>query len=226
MKNLIKQVWIQVIFILLFSGFMGFTNPVSMAQGENYNNPAWAPPYYPGVRYYYFPDIEVYYDLSNQDFVYLDDGQWQFSNTLPSVYANFDLYDGYEIALDVNVYQPWMHNQFYLSNYPRYYYRSLYRNETAGSIRGFNENAKKPFLTTPVERKRMGELSKNNKTVVTARVTRQPQQSNYYGKNIGQPVKVQSQMRQPKQSSQSHINNNKSTGMHSSGSAGESHEKR
>ncbi len=130
--------------------------------------------------------------------------QWLFSNTLPAMYSNYDLYDGYEIALDVDVYQPWMHNQFYLSNYPRYYYRSLYRNETAGSIRGFNENARKLFLTTPAERTWMSVLAKNNKTVVMAKATREPQKSNYYGKNIGQPVKVQSQMRQPKQTAQAH----------------------
>ena len=205
MKNLIKNTWITAMIVLLSSGFMGYTTTSSFARGENYSNPAWAPPYYAGVRYYYIPDIEVYYDLSNQDFVYLDDGQWLFSNTLPAMYSNYDLYDCYAVALNVDVYQPWMHNQFYLSNYPRYYYRSLYRNQTAGSIRGFNENAKKPFLTTPAERTHMSELSKNNRTPVITKATRQPQKSNYYGKNIGQPVRVQSQMRQPRQTVQAHV---------------------
>ena len=226
MKNLFKNRWITIILILFFTGFMGYSNSSSIAKGENYTNPAWAPPYYSGVRYYYIPDIEVYYDLDNQDFVYLEDGQWLFSNTLPAIYSNYDLYDGYEIALDVDVYQPWMHNQFYLSNYPRYYYRSLYRNETAGSIRGFNENARKPFLTTPAERARMSGIAKNNKTVVTSKTTREPQKSNYYGKNIGQPVKVQSQMRQPKQITQAHINNNAGGQRHESSGGGESHSKR
>lgn len=191
---------ILLLFCLLTSCYI---NP-TLAQGEQYSNPGWAPPYYPGVRYYYIPDIETYYDLSNQDFVYLDDGQWLFSNTLPSMYSSYDLYNGYVIALDANVYQPWMHHHFYVSNYPRYYYRSLYRDDVVGSVRGFNENVKKPFLTTPAERTRMSELSKNNKTVVVSKATRQPQKINYYGKNIGQPVKVQPQMRQPRQTPQSH----------------------
>jgi hypothetical protein len=153
------------------------------------------------VRYYYLPDIETYYDLSNQDFVYLENGQWLFSNSLPSMYSSYDLYNGFEVALNIGVYQPWMHHHFYVSNYPRYYYHSLYHSSDAGSIRGFNENVKKPFYSSPEDRARRTELSKTTRTVVAPKVTRQPQQPNYYGRNIGQPVRVQPQMRTTRQTS-------------------------
>jgi hypothetical protein len=239
MKKLFKNLSIAILLTFILSGFTGCYSSSSLAVGEQYSNPAWAPPYYPGVRYYYLPDIEVYYDLSNQDFVYLDDGQWIFSNTLPSMYSNYDLYNCYAVALNVDVYQPWMHYHYYGSNYPRYYYKSLYRNSEAGSIRGFNENAKKPYLTNSAERSRMSEVSKNNHEIITPKATRAPQQSNYYGKNIGQPVKVQSQMRQPvnvqsqrtqptrQQPSSPHVNNgNNNQGHAPAGGGGENHERR
>lgn len=115
---------------------------------------------------------------------------------MPPIYSGYDLYDGYEIALDINVFQPWMHHHFYLSHYPRYYYNSVYHGTEIGNIRGFNENVEKPFYTTPADRARMSELSKNDKSEKQVKMTRQPQKPNYYGKTIGQHVRVQPQMRE------------------------------
>jgi hypothetical protein len=161
-----------------------------------YSSPPWAPAYYPGVRYYYIPDIETYYDLSNQDFVYLDNGQWLFSYELPSIYSGFDLYNAYMIALDQDVFQPWMHHQFYVSNYPRFYYRSVYKDAAYANIRGFNENEQKPFYSTQEDRNRTNELRNNVNTERKTESSRPPQNINYYGRNIGQTVRVQSQMRE------------------------------
>jgi hypothetical protein len=72
-------------------------------------------------------------------------------------------------------------------------------------------------------------LSKNNHVAVTPRATRAPQQSNYYGKNIGQPVKVQPQMRQPSQhSAPAHMSTGRTDthGSSGSGGGGENHERR
>jgi len=202
MKKIAKSTCIIIGFILLSSGLTGCFTTSAISGGIQYSNPDWAPEYYPGVRYYYLPDIETYYDLSNQDFVYLDNGQWLFSNTLPSMYSGYNLYNGYEIALDIDVFQPWMHHHLYLSNYPRYYYHSVYNNSEIGNIRGFNENVKTPFYITPADRTRNTQLSRNNKALAIPKITRQPQQPNYYGKNIGRPVKVQSQMRRARQVTQ------------------------
>jgi hypothetical protein len=199
MKKLFKSTFFAFALLILSYGLTGCFPMSSISGEEQYSNPDWAPSYYQGVRYYYLPDIETYYDLSKQDFVYLNNGQWLFSNTLPPMYSGYDLYNGYEIALNVGVYQPWMHHHFYLSNYPRYYYRSIYRNNEEGNIRGFNENVKKPFYSTTEDRTRRTELSKTSKPEIIPRVTRPPQPSNYYGRNIGQPVRVQPQMRQVRQ---------------------------
>lgn len=206
MKTIFKNACIATVFVLLLSGLTGCFTTATLSDGEQYSNPSWAPPYYAGVRYYYLPDIETYYDLTNQDFVYLDNGQWLFSNTLPSMYSGYDLYNGFEIALDIDVYQPWMHHHFYVSHYPRYYYHSLYRNAEAGSIRGFNENERKPFYSSPQDKGRRTELSKTFKTENNVKITRPSQKVNYYGRNIGQHVRVQPQMRQSRQPAQRNTN--------------------
>jgi len=202
MQNIFKNTSIIILFIILFSTLNGCYPISSVSVGTQYSNPAWATDYYSGVRYYYFPDIETYYDLANQDFVYLDNGQWMFSNSLPSMYSGYNLYTSYEIALNVNVYEPWMHHHYYVSNYPRYYYRSLYHGTDINNIRGYNENVRKPIYTSAIRRTQMNELSRNNKSDVQFKMTRQPRDPNYYGKSIGQSVKVQRQMRQINQSSQ------------------------
>lgn len=109
--------------------------------------PSWAPEYgnISQVRYYYLPDIEAYYDVFNHEFVYMDNGSWMFSPTLPPMYSWYDLYGGYTVVLNYRVHQPWMHFHYYLSNYPRYYYQTVYRNAYGNSdrlLRGFNENTR------------------------------------------------------------------------------------
>jgi hypothetical protein len=190
---------LKACYVILILALNGCATTSIENQAVQYSNPSWAPAYYPGVRYYYFPDIETYYDLSNQEFVYLDNGQWLFSHTLPPIYSGYDLYNGYMIALNQDVYQPWMHHQFYVSNYPRFYYRSLYNNTGNQNVRGFNENERKPFNWTQEDRDRMNELRQNDNADRKHENSRPPQNSNYYGKQIGQPVKVQPQMRENEQ---------------------------
>jgi hypothetical protein len=202
--KLLKKIGIVTVHVILFSAINGCVTPSLVNQRMQYSNPPWAPAYYPGVRYYYMPDIETYYDLSNQDFVYLDNGQWFFSNTLPSIFRGYDLYNGYVIALNRGVYQPWMHHQFYVSNYPRFYYRSVYNNTEIANVRGFNENERKPFQWKQEDRDRMNELRKKDNPERKYESSRPPQNSNYYGRHIGQPVKVQPHMRENKQGTQGH----------------------
>ena len=195
MKTL-KQTGIITTLVILLTVLNSYGAVPALPQRGRIVNPDWAPAYFPGVRYYYIPDIETFYDLENQDFIYLDDGQWVFSDYLPPMYSGFDLYNAYVVALDQNVYQPWMHYHLYVSNYPRFYYRNRYNRDEIAHIRGFNENQRRPIEWTPADRNRMTELHRNSPAVRTPHNTRPPQNINYYGRNIGQPVKVKPQMRQ------------------------------
>ena len=112
------------------------------AYDYSHNNPAWAPPYYPGARYYYFPDIECYYDLATRDFIVLNMGQWMFVPSIAPFYTTYDLYSSYIIVINTRVYQPWMHHHYYIRSYPRYYYIDYYDYSNIPYVRGFNENQK------------------------------------------------------------------------------------
>lgn len=54
--------------------------------------PSW---FYPNrlevVRYVYFPEISIYYDLTARTYLYLDGGIWVRRNILPPRYQNYDL---------------------------------------------------------------------------------------------------------------------------------------
>lgn len=205
MKTL-KKISVISAFVISLYGLSGCSTPSYMAFDVQYTNPSWAPPYYEGVRYYYLPDIEVYYDLSQEEFVYLDNGQWFFSPVLPTFYADYDLFTGFVIILDIHVYHPWLHHQDYVSHYPRYYYHSVYRNADMSAIRGFSENEKKPVYWKEEDRNKINDLRKNDQGQIRRDIHLQPQPSNYYGKKIGQPVKVTPQMKENKIKSQKREN--------------------
>jgi hypothetical protein len=116
------------------------TRPIAVA-------PPWAPAYEDGlaVRYYYLPDYEVYYDVWDHEFAYLDEGRWVFTRELPGPYAAIDLSSAFVVVLNDRVYEPWMHHQYYVAHYPRYYYMSVYGDREGRQLRGFNENGARPL---------------------------------------------------------------------------------
>ena len=62
--------------------------------------PAWGPAGYDFVDYYYFPDIDVYYNVPNQKFVFEQRGVWQSKSSLPVRYAGFYLYRAYNVVIN------------------------------------------------------------------------------------------------------------------------------
>ena len=78
--------------ILLGLLFMFSCGPVVISSRPNYRPPNW---FYPNrlevVRYVYFPEFSVYYDLSAQTYLYLDGGVWVRRRELPPRYRNIDL---------------------------------------------------------------------------------------------------------------------------------------
>ena len=61
--------------------------------------PAWGPAGYSGVRYYYIPGVESYYDVDASKFIYNDNGVWVHRSTLPSRYRRYDLYKGHKVVM-------------------------------------------------------------------------------------------------------------------------------
>lgn len=137
----------------LFTGCM-MMSPVRTVTTVSYENPQWAPPYHSGARYYYLPDLELYYDLSTREFIYLVDGRWQFSPYVPGIYRDYDLDNCFCVVLNVEVYRPWLHHQYYISHYPRYYYRDYYDHSGIPYVRAYNENLRRAVYWNADQRHR------------------------------------------------------------------------
>jgi len=63
------------------------------------SQPAWAPVGYEDSRFYYLPDVEAYYDVSNSMFIYYEGNSWIHRSYLPNRYRNYDLYSGYKVEM-------------------------------------------------------------------------------------------------------------------------------
>lgn len=61
--------------------------------------PMWGPAENTQVRYYYIPDIESYYDIQSEMFIFYSGNRWIRSAYLPRQYRNYDLYNGYKVVM-------------------------------------------------------------------------------------------------------------------------------
>ncbi len=191
----------HVIIAMVFT--ISFANVASAQRiGVNVNItiPLWAPHYENTdlIQYYYLPDIECFYDVWNQEFVYLEDGNWMFGATLPSIYSWYDLNTAFVVVLDKDVFEPWMHFHYYVAHYPRYYYRSVYKSlwsDPRQSLRGFNENSKVVVYNRPGVKQ--GPPRKYDFPERRVEPTRPSRPMEYRGNEIGQPVRVEPSMRRP-----------------------------
>lgn len=80
--------------------------------------PAWGPVGYDYVGYYYFPDIDCYYDVNLGLFHYMNRGRWISARYLPHAYRHYDLYGLYKVVL--NVREPWRYHRTHYRDYARY----------------------------------------------------------------------------------------------------------
>ncbi len=80
--------------------------------------PLWGPTGYDHVEYYYLPDVDAYYHISNRQFIYLSNGEWVFSVNLPSRYKSYDLYSGYKVV--INTPDPYRYYKTHKVKYAKY----------------------------------------------------------------------------------------------------------
>ena len=124
------------ILVFLSLAVCGLTPLRSSAQlNVNVNigsQPLWGPVGYDHVDYYYLPDIESYYYVPRREFIYLNNGSWIFSPSMPSRYRNYDLYKGYKVV--INAPKPYLQFKQHKVKYAKYK-----SNRPRGVIMGSNE---------------------------------------------------------------------------------------
>jgi hypothetical protein len=88
------------------------------------------------VDYYYMPDIESYYDVRANQYIYLERGNWIRSRNLPNQYSRYNVNNGYKVALnDYHGNRPYTN---YNNDKTRYYVG--YRGENQRTVQYQNDN--------------------------------------------------------------------------------------
>ena len=123
---------------LLIGGFAVVQKAEAQVRiGVNINigqQPSWRLAGHDYVEYYYLPDIESYYYVPRRQFIYLSNGRWVFSASLPSRYRNYDLYSGHKIVVNrPNAY-------YYFDDDRRLYGRAPQFRHDNGRHRGWYKN--------------------------------------------------------------------------------------
>lgn len=90
------------IIVILCSFIMFACTPLNQVSNVSTNYgyaPQWGPAGYDDARFYYLPDIEVYYDIQYNVFIYYYRNSWVRRSYLPSQYRNYDLYRAYKVVV-------------------------------------------------------------------------------------------------------------------------------
>ncbi len=72
--------------------------------------PAWGPTGYDVANFYYIPEIDIYYDVTNALFYYLSGSAWVSAKYLPTKYRSYDLYSMYKVVINDDP-KPWLNNK-------------------------------------------------------------------------------------------------------------------
>ena len=83
--------------------------------------PAWGPSGYNYAEFYFIPEINVYYDVINHLYYYLNGRRWVSGMYLPMAYSHYDFYSLYKVVIN-GVRDPWRHYRNHVSLYSGYCY--------------------------------------------------------------------------------------------------------
>ena len=114
--------------ILLFIGLFFITATNIQAQvSVNVNlgtPPVWAPADRVETQYYYLPEIDTYYDVPSERFIYISNGKWIRSTVLPVRYKSYNLNSGRVVYLtDYRGKSPYVYHKKHKVKYVTTVYR-------------------------------------------------------------------------------------------------------
>ena len=118
----------------------------------NLNPPLWGPAGYSGVRYYYLPDVEAYYDVQSSMFIYNRGGKWTRGHHLPLQYNSYDLYSGYKVVMtDYRGNTPYVYFKAHKMKYAKGYHGK--DQKTIGNKPGKENNKPSTYSKNPSNKK-------------------------------------------------------------------------
>ncbi|HLX13036.1 MAG TPA: hypothetical protein VKS81_09505 [Bacteroidota bacterium] len=84
------------------------------------DQPIWGPTGYDRADFYYIPDIDSYYSVSEHEYIYRDGTEWHHAASLPNTtaYSSYDQYHSYKVV--VNQPKPYQDNENHKAKYTQY----------------------------------------------------------------------------------------------------------
>jgi hypothetical protein len=79
------------------------------------DQPVWGPSGYDHADYYYIPDIDCYYSVSERQYIYRNGSSWTHTTTLPSSYNTHDPYRSYKVVINED--KPYQNNVTHRAKY-------------------------------------------------------------------------------------------------------------
>lgn len=83
------------------------------------SQPLWGPVGYDRADYYYLPDVESYYNINTQQFIYPDRGRWITATALPPRFGRVNMYTMHKVVIN-NTIDPYRNHNYYRTQYGKY----------------------------------------------------------------------------------------------------------
>ncbi|WP_396158084.1 hypothetical protein [Flavobacterium sp.] len=85
------------------------------------------------IRYYYFPNIQAYFDLNEKVYLFKDQGEWIEAEELPKNYGGYSLYNKVKVSItDYDGDEPYLMLELHKKMYP-YNSKGRFPNQTAST---------------------------------------------------------------------------------------------
>ncbi|WP_159779280.1 hypothetical protein [Flavobacterium sp. 9AF] len=104
--------------LLVIALFLLFFIPQDLySQGP----PPWAPAhgYRAKTKHIYFPDQNFYYDIEKKVYLYLSNGSWSVSVSIPSSLGNINLTNARKVELEIGGHTPYQYNDKHIIAYKK-----------------------------------------------------------------------------------------------------------
>lgn len=82
---IMKNIRLTLILLIMFLSNIINAQSSKCVMARNLNNNCI-------IRYYYYPNLQAYYDNQNKVFIYQDENKWKKSEELPNFYGGYSIY--------------------------------------------------------------------------------------------------------------------------------------
>jgi hypothetical protein len=122
-----KRIEKVFLLMLLFTGF------ISNAQTADTKTEQPTETKTTEIRYYYFPNLEAYFDLQDKVYLFKEDGEWVEAEELPKNFGGYSLYNKVRVTItDYDGDEPYLMIDAHKKKYP-YNAKGRFTNQTASS---------------------------------------------------------------------------------------------